>query len=190
MATSLPTYVLWVWRLNCIRMHEPVHMWWFLGCAVRWECTLAKGNAVAAFRVLRGLHGRRTTALHTVIVVVVVGVHIWVLRARLYRVAEAMDVRDALHLLVGVLHALTGMTVPIARTRYVMRVVARVMSRQTVMSLRLHCSLKNTKETYRTMSKTKLNRNGWRVGVRLSEIRNETHGLGFILCGSPFDIFT
>ena len=166
----------WVWRLNCIRMHEPVHMRWFLGCAVHWECMWAKGNAVAAFRVLRGLHGWRTTALHTVIIVLVVGVHIWVLRARLYRVAEAMDVRDALHLLVGVSHALTGMTVPIARTRYAMRVVARGMSRQTAMSLRLHCSLRNTKETYRMMSKTKLNRNGWRVGVRLSEIRNETHG--------------
>jgi hypothetical protein len=46
------TYVLWVWRLNCIRMREPVPRQWFLGCDVRWECTWMKGNAVAAFRVL------------------------------------------------------------------------------------------------------------------------------------------
>ncbi len=176
MATSLQTYVLWAWQLNCIRMHKPVHTRWSLGCAVRWECTLAKGNAVATFRALRGSHGWRTNALHTMIVVQVVGAHTWVLCARLYKVAEAMDVRDALHLHVGVLHALTGMMVPIARTRYAMRVVARGMSRRIVMSLQLHCSSRNTKGTYRTMSRTKLNRNGWRIGARQSEIRSETHG--------------
>ena len=114
--------------------------------------------------------------LPTVTVVLVVGVHTWVCRAHWSRAAEALDVRDARPLLVGVLHALTEMTVPIARTRFVMRVAARVMSRRTAMSWRLHCSLRNTKGTYRTMSKTKLNRNGWRVGDRRSEIQSETHG--------------
>ena len=113
--------------------------------------------------------------LPTGMVVLVVGVHTWVCRAHWSRAAEALDVRDARPLLVGGLHALTEMTVPFARTRFVTRVAARVTPRRTAMSLRLHCSLRNTNGTYRTMSKTKLNRNGWRAGVRLLGIQSDPH---------------
>ncbi len=104
---------------------------------------------MASFRDPQELPVWRTNVPPTVIVVGVVGIHDWVLHACLCRAAEATDVRDVLH--VGVLLDLTGMMAPIARTRYAMPAVARVMSRLTAMSLRLPCSLRNTKGTYRMM---------------------------------------
>ncbi len=83
------------------------------------------------------------------IVVGVVGFHDRVHHAHLCRAAEATDARDALR--VGVLLPLTVMMAPSARTRYVMRAVAQVMSRLTAMSLLLLCSLKNTNGIYRMM---------------------------------------
>ena len=107
------------------------------------------------------------------IVVGVVGIHDRVHHARLCRAAEAMDARDALP--VGILHALIVMMAPINLTRYVMRVVVRVMLWRTAMYSLLPFSSRNRSGIYQMMSRTKLKWIGWRVGVRLLAIQQRNH---------------
>ena len=126
-----------------------------------------------SFRAPRGSPAWQTHVPPFAIIVGVVGIHDRVHHAHLSRAAKASDARNALP--VGVLLALTVMTAPIARTRYVMHVVVPVMSRLTAMSWRLPCLLRNTNGISRMMSRIELKLIGWRVGVRLSAIRQRNH---------------